>query len=161
MALTITRIGNRIPAVLSTRSYIARGRMHNKRHQVKTNNLSHKKFWLMMINLTENKANEYSPFAPTMRGRVWRRTRSDMNCSMIQTQRWIFIRKVHQPGLYLTSETHNYGNCTATQGAASCPDRHVVLVTVHEITLCWYHRYYLGIIEILTGNLPVPSAWRW
>lgn len=58
----------------------------------------------------------------------------------------------------LMSETHNYGNCPATQGAASCPDRKVVIIIVHKITLRGYHCYYLGIIEILPGNLPVPSV---
>lgn len=93
-ALTITRIGNRIPAVLSTRSFIFRSRMHNRGHQVK-NKLNHNKryWWMLIINLTKNKANEYSPLSPIMRGRVWRRTRSAMNCSMIQSQWRIFIRQ--------------------------------------------------------------------
>lgn len=93
-ALTITRIGNRIPAVLSTRSFISRSRMCNRTHQVK-NNLNHtKRYWRMLIgDLTKNKANEYSPLSPIMRGRVWRRTRSAMNCSMIQSQWRIFIRQ--------------------------------------------------------------------
>jgi len=69
--------------------------------------------------------------------------------------------KPHQLGSDLMSETHNYGDCPATQSAASCPNRKVVLITVHEITLCRHHCYYLGIIEILMGYLPVPSEVHW
>lgn len=35
---------------------------------------------MLLIDLTKNRANEYSPSPPTMRGRVCRRTRRARNC---------------------------------------------------------------------------------
>jgi hypothetical protein len=117
---------------------------------------------MLIIALTENRANEYSPFPPTTRGRVCRRTRRAMNCTCsITTTSWLLenhsrIQFKHN----LSRGTYNYSDCTATKGAAPRPHGQVVLVVIHEIALRGHHCYDLRIIEIVPSNLPVPPEKR-